>query len=133
MRVVRLLQAARDFFDRIFPTGWLKRAISAHERLADALRVRREIVTETPLGAKKFAIDAAVVAIVGAQNLVVSDGQRRLASVRAVSARGAEVFHLPRTRLVTIRAACERTDRADVNAHAALFAGELAGIIGNDH
>src|SRR5512142_533116 len=48
-----------------------------------------------------------------------------------------DVVHFPRARLVTIRAAGERADRTDVNAHAAFFAPQIVPdsgllIVGGD-
>src|SRR5580692_9426027 len=44
----------------------------------------------------------------------------------------ADMLHLPGARLVTIRAGSECTDRADVDAHAALFAFQVIFFIGSD-
>src|SRR5258707_1211742 len=44
----------------------------------------------------------------------------------------AHVVHLPRTRLVTISARGERADRADVDAHPALFAVEMIFLVRRD-
>src|SRR6476469_6297593 len=46
---------------------------------------------------------------------------------------GANVLHLPRAGLVTIRAGGERADRAYVNAHAAFFAVKMVAFIRGDH
>src|SRR5579863_9062677 len=116
MRVVRLLQPPDDFLDGVFPACWLERAAFSHKRLANALRVRGEVVAEAALGAQKFAVDSGVVAIVGAKNLVVANRERSLAAVRAMGACRAKIFHFPRSRLIAIRAAGERADGADVDA-----------------
>src|SRR5258708_144272 len=42
------------------------------------------------------------------------------------------MLHLPRTRLISIRAGGERPDRANVDAHAALFALQMIFSIGRD-
>ena len=55
--------------------------------------------------------------------------QSGLASIAAMRADGAHVLHLPRPRLVAIRARGERADRADVDAHAALFALQMIFFI----
>src|ERR1700719_1176387 len=45
---------------------------------------------------------------------------------------GADVCHLPRTRLIAVRAAGERAYRADVDARAALVALQVIEMIGRD-
>src|SRR5271169_5090447 len=44
----------------------------------------------------------------------------------------AHVVHLPRARLVAIRAGGQRTHGADVDAHATLFAFQMIFFIGSD-
>src|SRR5260221_618003 len=63
---------------------------------------------------------------------VVAHAERDFAVVGAVRARCGDVLHLPRARLVAIGAAGERADRANVDAHTALFALEVIFAIGND-
>ncbi len=58
--VAHLLQAARDFFERIFPACRLELAVAANQRLAHALGVIGEIETEAALAAEEFAVDAGV-------------------------------------------------------------------------
>ena len=72
VRGVRLFQPARDFLKRVFPAGGLELSIAADQRLADALGIRREVVSEAALGAEELAVDARVIAIIGAQNFVVA-------------------------------------------------------------
>ncbi len=84
--------------------------------------MRYEIKSESALGAKEIAIDAAEVAIIRAQNFVVAHAERHLASVRAMRADGGRVSHFPRARFVAIRAAGQRADRTNINAHSAFFA-----------
>src|ERR1700676_5551352 len=91
-----------------------------------------EVECVAALDAQEFAIDTGVVAVVAANDLVVAHAQRGLASVRAVGADGTDVLHFPRTRLVSIGAAGERADRADVDAHAALVALEVVLVIGRN-
>src|SRR5579859_4839393 len=129
---MRLLQPPDDFLNGIFPACGLERAAFAHKRLANALRARGEIVAKTPLDTQKFAVDSRMVAIVGAKDFVVANRERGLAAIRAMRARRAEVFHFPGARLIAIRAAGERADGTDIDTRAAFFAGELAGIVGND-
>ena len=84
--VADLLQTPRDFLEGIFPTGGLELAVAANQRLANALRMIREIETEAAFAAEKFAVDAGLIAIIGAQDFIVADAQRRLAAIRAVRA-----------------------------------------------
>src|SRR5271169_1370770 len=42
------------------------------------------------------------------------------------------MFHLPGTRLVAIRSGSQRADRADVDAHPALFALQMIFLVGRD-
>ena len=89
----------------------------------------REIESVASFDAEKIAVDAALVAIVPAHDFHAGIGsahaQRRLAAVGTVSAGRAHVLHLPGTRLVAIRARSQRAHRANVDAHAALFAFEM--------
>src|SRR5580700_6575276 len=130
---MHLLHAARNFFERVFPAGGFEFSAAANERLADAFGVEREIVAKAALTAEEFAVDAGVVAIICAHDFVVADTESGLAAVRAVRAGFGNVGHFPGARLVTIGAAGERADGADVDAHAAFFALEMIFAIGNDH
>src|SRR5882762_7563187 len=105
----------------------------AQERLPDALFVLREIETEAALDAQNIVVDAGEVAIVGAHDFVIAHAQGDLAAVGAVRARCGDVLHLPRACFVSIGAAGERADRANVDAHAALFALEMIFAIGDDY
>src|SRR6267378_1414154 len=92
-----------------------------------------EIEAEASFDAQEVAVDAAHIAIVGAQNFMISNAERSLAAVRTVRANSGDIFHFPRSRFVTISAAGERADRADVDAHAALFAFQVIAGVGNDY
>ena len=89
------------------------------------------------LDAEEVAVDAALVAIVAANDLHAVIGAAHaeggLASVAAVRADGGDVIHLPRAGLVAIGAGGERADGADVDAHAALFAVQMVLAVGRDH
>ena len=124
--VAHLLQTPRNFLERIFPARRSEFAVAANQRLANALGMIREIESEAPLAAEKFAVDPGLIAIVGAQNFVVAHAQRGLAAIRAVRARIADVGHLPRTRLIAIRAAGQRADGTDIDARATFFAIQRA-------
>src|SRR6267154_189498 len=97
----------------------------------------REIKCVTALDAEEISVGSTLVAIVAAHDLHPSVGashaQRGLASIAAVRADAADVLHLPRPRLVAIRAGGERTHRADVDAHPALFALQMILFIRSDN
>src|SRR5579862_8998129 len=122
VRIADLLEASRNFFERVFPAGGFEFAVAANERLADSFRIVREIEAEASFAAEKLAVNAGMVAIVGAEDFVVANAKRGFASVRAVRAGLGDVGHFPRARLIAISSACERADRADIDAHAAFFA-----------
>ena len=130
LRVANLLQLARGQAQRVLPGGRLQLAFGiAHQRLGQALGTLDKIEAKAALGAEKVAVDAALVAIVGAHNLRAIIGlphaQRHLAAVGAMRANRRDVVHLPGPRLVAIAAAGQRAHRADVDAHAALLAVEM--------
>ncbi len=133
VHVAHLFEAARNFFERVFPTRRFEFAVAANERLADSFRIVREIEAEAAFAAEELAIDAGMVAIIGAEDFIVANAERGLASVRAVRARLGNVGHFPRARLVAVGSAGERADRADINAHAAFFAGQRAFFIRQDY
>src|SRR5437773_4561623 len=91
-----------------------------------------EIECIAALDAQELAIDTGLIAVIGANDLVVADAERDLAAIRAVRADRARVLHLPGPRLITIRAAGQRADRADVDAHAAFVALEVIFMVGRD-
>ena len=134
--VANLGELLPDQLKRFFPGGRSQLAILANQRLRQPLFMIREIEGVAALDAEKISVDAALVAVVAAHNLHAGIGaphaQRGLAAVAAVRADGADVLHLPRPRLVAIRAGGERADRADVDAHAALFALQMIFFIGRD-
>ena len=102
----------------------------ADQRLGEAFGAVDKIEAEAALGAEKVAVDAALVAVVGADDLRAVVGlahaESDLAAVGAMRADGGDVVHLPGAGLVAVAAAGERADGADVDAHAALLAVELA-------
>src|SRR6267142_1165135 len=115
-----------------FPGDGKELVALAQERLTDALFVLREIETEAAFYEQKIVVNAGKVAIVGAHDFVIAYAERDFAAVGAVRARCGDVLHLPRARLVAIGAAGERAERANVDAHAALFALEVIFAIGDD-
>src|SRR5579862_5971075 len=96
----------------------------------------REIECIAPLNAKKVPIRPALVAVVAPHNLHAGirppHSQRGLASVAAMRAYRSDVSHLPRPRLVSVRARGERAYRANVDAHPALFALQVIFFIRSD-
>ena len=140
----RAALAVADFFQlaggqaqRMFPGRGFQLAFGiAHQRLGQALGAVDKVEAEAALGAEKVAVDAALVAVVGADNLRAVVGlahaQRHLAAVGAMRANGGDVVHLPGPRLVAIAAAGQRAHRANVDAHAALLAVELVAAVGRD-
>ncbi len=106
--------------------------VVAHQRPGEAVLTFDKIKSETALGAEKVAVDAALVAIVGAHDLrpviVLPHAQGHLAAVGAMRANGRDMVHLPGPGFIAIRAAGQRAHRADVDAHAALFAVETDGL-----
>src|SRR5580765_6782701 len=92
-----------------------------------------EIEDEAAFHAQEVAVDPAHIAIISAQNFVVADAEGGFAAVRAMRANGGNVFHFPRPRFVAIGPAGQRANRADVDAHAALFALQMIAGVGDDH
>ena len=111
-------------------------AVAAHHRLLDALGMVGEVEGVASLDAEEIAVDAALVAIVPAHDLhagvAAAAAKRRQATIAAVRADGADVVHLPRARLVAVSPGGKCADRADVDAHAALFAFEVVAFVGSD-
>src|ERR1035437_6594000 len=125
-----------DQFKSFFPCGRRQLAVLANQRLGEALFVMRKVESVAALDAEEIVIDPALVAIVAADDfhagVATAHAQRGLASVPAVGADRAHVVHFPRTRLVAIGAGSKRAHRANVDAHAALFALEMILLIGRD-
>ena len=96
----------------------------------------REVESVASLHAEEVIVNAALVAIVAAHDFAAGIGTAHaeggLATIAAVRADGADVLHLPRAGLVAIGAGSKRADRANVDAHAALFALEMVFLIGSD-
>ena len=129
--VANLFEFAGADADRVLPCGGFELALRvADERLREAVGALNEVEAETAFGAEEVAVDAALVAIVGANDLRAVVGlahaERDFAAVGAMGADGGDMVHLPGPRLVAIAAAGERAYRANVDAHAALLAVELA-------
>src|SRR5437763_1383898 len=104
-----------------------------HQRLANAFFVLREIEAEAAFDAQKIFVDAGEVAIVRAHDFVIAHAERDFAAIGAVRAGGRDIFHFPGARFISIRAAGERADGANIDAHAAFFAFQVIFAIGDDH
>ena len=92
---------------RLLPTDFGELAVRlAQQRLGQAVGVVGKVKGVASLDAQEVAVDAALVAVVAAQNLrAVIDAahaQGGLASVPAVGADGGDVIHLPGAGFVTI-------------------------------
>src|SRR4029077_20795320 len=116
-----------------FPGNGKELVALAHHGLANTVFMLRKIKTEAALHAKEVLVYAGEIAIVRAHDFVIAHAESNFAAVGAVRTRRGHVFHFPGVRLVAIRAAGERADRANVDAHAALFAFEMIFAIGDDH
>src|ERR1700675_1885050 len=119
MLVANFAETPADQLERFFPRRRRQLAIVANERRRETFFVVGKIEAVAALDAEKVIVDAALVAIVAANDLhpsiAAAHAQRGLAAVAAVRADGADMMHLPRTSLVAVRARGERADRADVD------------------
>ncbi len=130
--LVDLLKLRGDGGERLRPGNRLQLAIDAQQRRLQTVGMIEEIEGIAAFDAEKLAVDAGAVAIVAANDLVVARADRSLAAVGAVGADGADVLHFPGARLIPISTAGERSDRADVDAHAAFVALEMIADVGRD-
>src|SRR5215472_4315864 len=124
--VPHLGKAFSDQLKGFFPRRRHELPALADERLLDPLIIASEIEGIATLDTEKVPINPALVAIVAADNLHSGfrcpHAQRGFAAVSAMGAGGVDVRHLPGTRSVAVRPGSQSADRANVNAHAALFA-----------
>src|SRR5438128_468895 len=127
-----LLQARGSQTEAFFPGGRFLAPAAANQGRRQALVAVDEVPSKAAFHTQKLTVHAGVVAIVGADDLVIAHGERRLAAVAAVVADSARIGKLPGPRLVAVSAAGKRAHRADVDAHAALFALELVAPVGDD-
>src|SRR3989442_1667490 len=86
--------------------------LKSQQRGLETFRMIDEVKPVAALDAQELPVDAAAVAVVAADYLVVADAQCRPAAVGAMRANRADVVHLPGSRLVAVDAAGERADRA---------------------
>src|SRR6202142_3700440 len=136
MLITNFAETPANEFERFFPRRRCELAVLADERRREALFVVGKIETVAPLDAEKVIVDAALVAIVAANNfhagIAAPHAERGLAAIGTMRANRPDVIHLPGARLVAIGPGCQRADRTDVDAHAALFAIEMIVLIGRD-
>src|SRR6185503_4951203 len=125
-----------DQLKGFFPGGGEEASFFANERLGQAIFVIGKVKSVAALDAEEVAVDAAFVAVVAAHDFHAGVGaahtQSGFASVGAVGAGGANVVHLPGTRLVAVSARGERAHWANVDAVAALFTFEMVAFVGSD-
>src|SRR5579862_2582891 len=125
-----------DEFEGLFPRGGSQLAVLPNQRMSEALLMVREIECIAALNAEEVSVGAALVPVITPDDLHscvgAADAESRLAAVATVRADGAYVVHLPWAGLVAIGSGGERADRADIDAHAALFALQVIFFIGSD-
>src|SRR3974390_1218942 len=129
----RFLESTGDQLERLVPRRRNKLPVTFNQRARDALFMVGKIEGVASLDAQEVAVDSTLVAIVAAHDLHpgvrAAHSQGGLAAVTAMRADGAKVLHLPRPCLVAVSAGGERADRADVDAHAALFALQMLLLV----
>src|SRR5579864_146077 len=129
-------EAFANVGERFFPGCGSQLAIFADERLRQPVGMLGEVEGIAALDAEEIIVDPALIAVIATNDLHAGVGatyaQRGLAAIPTMRADGAHVFHFPGARLVAVGAGGKRTDRTDVNAHAAFFAFEMIFFIGCD-
>src|SRR5438876_11571855 len=109
----------------------------AHEGFVEALRALDKIKAKATLGAQEIAVDAALVAIIGANDfsavIGLTDAESDFAAVGAMRAHCRNVVHLPGASFVAVATAGQCADGTYVNTHAALLAVELIAAVGGDY
>src|SRR5262249_39756833 len=125
-----------DQLERFFPSRRSQLPLLADQRLRQSFFVACEIEGVPALNAEEIPVRAALVAVVSADDfhagIRAPYAQSRLTPVAAVRADGAHVLHLPGASLIPICARGECAHRADVDAHAALFALQMIFFIRSD-
>src|SRR5580700_3977115 len=95
-----------------------------------------EVEGVTAFDAEKIAINAALITIVATNDFHASVGaanpHRGFAAISTMRAGGADMFHFPRPSFVTICAGGQSAHRANVDAHATLFAIEVVALVRRD-
>src|ERR1700722_16472233 len=125
-----------DQLERFFPCRRSQPAFLADQRLRQSLFVIGKVEPIASLDTKEVSVGATLVAVVPADNFRARvrspHAQRGLAAVAAMRAHCAYMLHFPWPRFIAICARGEGAHRADVDAHAALFALQVIFFIGSD-
>src|SRR5262249_3271350 len=95
MRVANRFKFSGCGLRGFFPGDGQKLIAFANEGLLDALGMLGEVEPEASLDAKEISVDAAHVAVVGANNFVIANAERGFAAVRTVRADSGDVLHFP--------------------------------------
>src|SRR4051812_29075421 len=122
----------RHEFQRLRPGHRLQPASHTNHRRLNTFRVIVEIVGVPAFDTEKFAVDTGAIAIIAAQDFVIANTECGLATVSAMRADRADVFHFPRTGLIAISAAGERAHRTNIDALTALVAFQVIAMIGRN-
>ena len=91
-----VFEAGDGQFQCLFPGACFLLAVLADERRGQPLFMIDKVPAKAALDAKKFAIEARVIPIVGANDLIVADRQRRLASIARSGCRWCQCISVPR-------------------------------------
>src|SRR5439155_24429378 len=95
-----LLHALGSQAEGFLPGGRFQAPVAANQRRRQALFAIDKVPSKAAFHTEKLTVHAGMVAIVGADDLVIADGEGGLATVAAVVADGAGVGELPGPRLV---------------------------------
>ena len=125
LRALASLNFVETTSSALRPGNRLEAFFGPHHGRLQALGVLGEVEGVAALHAQELVVDAAAVAVVAANDLVVADTQSRLAAIGAMGADGADVFHFPGASLIAIGSAGERAYRANVDAGAAFVAFQM--------
>src|SRR5258708_39728583 len=90
--ILDLLEPASHQFQRLAPGGLFELPVFADQRRLQPLGMMREVECVASLDAQELAVDARPVAVVAANDLVITNAQRGLAAVRAGCADSAHVL-----------------------------------------
>src|SRR3989442_8601125 len=91
-----------------------------------------EIECVAALDTEKLAIDAGVIAIVTANNLVIADAEGGFTAGRTMRADGSDVLHFPGAGFRSIGAAGPRANGGDIATHAAPVAHQIIPLVRGD-
>ena len=135
--IANFRKAPANQLECLFPCRRGQPAIAADKRLLNTFLAVGEVKSVAALDAEEIAVNAALVAIISADNfhaaIETAYAQSCFAAVAAVGTSGAHVLHLPGPGLVAIRARGQRAHGADIDAHAAFFALQVVLFVGSDN